>query len=611
MRLWGALVALLCISGCNNRQQILLKYQLAIDPNAVYTVETAIGVDPNDPRAFFADQPFRTVATGVGYEVVSGGDGQKRVMKLSQEAALGFKFSSEFGFTLLPPADGEAPPLSIVARALGPSRNPLGETQALAAAFGPGTELVVHIDDQRCGGEACAADQLCCNKKCLRVDEDATNCGACGKTCGMSETCSGSQCRCAGGSGCTTGNTCCGDGCANLQTDRFNCGACGKRCNTGESCVAGACQCPGAPSNGACGPGGLCCPGTGCSVNGKCPCGIEMCTNTQICCGGIGMMGCKNFLVDGMNCGMCGTTCMNQLMCSGGSCKCQGVTCSGSDACCGTGCKNLQNDVANCGSCGKSCVMGEVCNGGTCKCGTTTCASDEICCGGSCKKAQTDEKNCGFCNNQCGSNEMCSGGTCQCAGGPGCTGNEKCCPNVPTAGDHCFDVTSDPQNCGGCGVMCGPLESCIQGMCMVTQCAPECTARGNQCVGGVCTCPGQTPPCGGCTPPPCGDPLSCCTTGCKNLKTDTLNCGSCGKPCVGAELCCNGTCTPQGTPNCGACGRICGGGQQCCSVGAGVWMCRPGGCTSTTPDMGGFPDFGGAPDFGGGQDFGTGVGFDM
>ena len=70
MRLWGALFAVLCVTGCNNRQQILLKYQLAIDPNAVYTVETAIG-------SLFAisgavDQPL---ATGTEVAVDLAGHG--------------------------------------------------------------------------------------------------------------------------------------------------------------------------------------------------------------------------------------------------------------------------------------------------------------------------------------------------------------------------------------------------------------------------------------------------------------------------------------------------------------------------------------------------------
>jgi len=578
MRSWLTLLALCAAGGGCDRQQIALKYQLGVDPSLVATVETKVSVDPADARAFFADQPFRSVATGVGYTVAPETEGGPRVMTVSQEAALGFKFIPQFVFTLLPPAEGDAPPLLISARALGPSRDTLGVAMPQQARFGAGAELAIVIGDQRCGDAVCAADQSCCDGACVRTAETAAHCGACGNACGANEGCAGGQCQCAGGSGCPAGRACCGDGCQDLANDPFNCGACGKACNTGETCSAGQCHCAGNGGNAGCVAGGLCCPGAGCSGTGTCPCGAAMCNASQLCCGGAGAMMCKNYLADSTNCGTCGNACAGPLMCQGGACKCSGVTCTGSDACCvGSGCRNLGNDVANCGMCGKSCVMGELCQSGACHCGSgNACKSDEICCGSSCVKAIDDNNNCGACGRRCGPQELCDQGNCKCAAGPGCSGSEKCCPGYSGAHGSCFDLSSDPQHCGACDKTCTSLESCIMGMCIQTSCAPDCALHMNQCVGGQCSCAGGAP---------CAD-TTCCASGCTNLKTDRNNCGVCGRMCSGFDLCCNGNCVVNSGSNCGACGVSCGPLSACCFFN-GNYNCRliSLGCGTVPPDM--------------------------
>ena len=40
-----------------------------------------------------------------------------------------------------------------------------------------------------------------------------------------------------------------------------------------------------------------------------------------------------------------------------------------------------------------------------------------------------------------------------------------CPPWSINCGGVCMIPTSDPNNCGGCGVQCGPSEACINGFC--------------------------------------------------------------------------------------------------------------------------------------------------
>jgi hypothetical protein len=542
------------VVGCGTND-LTLHYKLdGITPTDVVKVETRVDIDPADARNFYVDQPFRQVATGVGYEIRDVDGTGHRTLLITHDATLGYVFNPTFDFRLLPPVNGTAPPLQINARAVGVS-DMIGQTMALAAAFNKDAKLTVDLTDQRCGGQSCDANQQCCDvgtavRACISVQSDAANCGGCGVACAPGgDGCSGATCRCAGGSACSGGTTCCaGTGCIDLTTDAFHCGACGHACNPGETCSAGQCVC--GNTGGACpGANAICCGGTMCAT-GSCMCsGGTICNFPDVCCG----PSCIDPKSDNNNCGGCGHQCTTPLTCSDGACACNGTVCANGDTCCASGCANTSNDPNNCGTCGKHCRAGEVCSGGQCLCGTTPCTQGQLCCGGSC--VTQSATNCGACNHVCKMGEACQGGSCTCNGGPNCTGNQICCAAGATGGGGgCFDPSNDPNHCGDCVTKCNNGDACVLGHCVTTPCNPPCT-NGNLCVGGQCRCNGSGA---------CDGTQTCCADGCKDLTSDPMNCNMCGHKCDAGSYCCSGTCTKPDDNNCTGCKMGCTGGTSCC-----------------------------------------------
>jgi hypothetical protein len=421
----GLLLALLAAAaGCNDKQDIVIHYHLVgIAPADVIRVDTLVNVatSANDPRTFYADQPYREVATGVGYEVRDLDGSGQLTLHISFDGTLGYGFTSDFDFRLLPPVGEKAPALTLSARAFGTS-DAISDSASADARF-PGS-VDLRLQDTRCsGGTSCASDQTCCpGAGCVRTDSDASHCGDCSTSCGTrGDSCSGGACRCAGGSGCAAGQTCCaGLGCVDLATDPFHCGSCDKACNPGEACVGGTCLCGSHASCG--GSGNMVCCGSGDSAScssGGCPCGSVTCGITQVCCNGV----CVDERVDNGNCGACAHACTTPLTCAGGACSCNGVICSAGDSCCADGCANLGNDPAHCGSCDKKCDANETCGPGgsnnapTCLCDGKSCAAGQSCCGQACVDTRGSFANCGACGHSCKQGEQCTNGVCTCNGG--------------------------------------------------------------------------------------------------------------------------------------------------------------------------------------------------
>jgi hypothetical protein len=279
-----------------------------------------------------------------------------------------------------------------------------------------------------------------------------------------------------------------------------------------------------------------------------------------------------DFRTDPNNCSVCGNACGTGGVCAGGVCTfaCQlsgggtGLYCPGSGPN-GVVCTNVNTDTNNCGLCGTICGAGQQCVNGTC--GAPSCGVGTVNCNGNCVNVTTDVNNCGACGNVCPAGQ--SGGfpycyqsqcivACLINGGPGLM-----------CGSTCVAALTDPNNCGGCGLACGPAQTCHQGQCQTcpqgqTTCNGVCAdlmndsgncgtcghgCNGNACVNGVCAAP------------TCSGGQTLCFGLCVDTSTDPNHCGGCGMPCK------DGTCAG------GVCVPTCTGAGQPCNTGL------PGACS--------------------------------
>jgi hypothetical protein len=179
----------------------------------------------------------------------------------------------------------------------------------------------------------------------------------------------------------------------------------------------------------------------------------------------------------------------------------------------------------------------------------------------------SDPNNCGGCGISCGGG-TCSNGACSTTQAPCSKGHAgqycnldagtqfACCP-----GGGCTDTTTDPKNCGRCGSVCDTGLSCV----------------GAKCVALTCTASTQNSYC----EDDAGTLGECCGTACVHEGRDPNNCGGCGITCVSGETCVSGDC---GVDTCSAQNL----GSSCHFDGGTYVMpglCCLAGCVDTDTDV--------------------------
>lgn len=151
---------------------------------------------------------------------------------------------------------------------------------------------------------------------------------------------------------------------------------------------------------------------------------------------------------------------------TGQSTACDGASCSSECpgqlmSCPGLGCIDTSSDLKNCGGCGEVCAAPgaggakPLCRNGQC---VFSCPADagptvQACPGVGCVDVTKSPENCGGCGTVCGAGQTCDNGVC-------CGGASKLCSGA------CIDVSKDPANCGACGMKCATGGSCSGGKCV-------------------------------------------------------------------------------------------------------------------------------------------------
>ena len=251
----------------------------------------------------------------------------------------------------------------------------------------------------------CPPPLVDCFGICADLGTDPLNCGYCGNTCASDEWCCGQTLTSPGI-------------CANLYIDINHCGACFNACPSGWSCLNGFCV--------------------------ECPSPLTLCD---------GM--CVDTFSDTYNCNVCGHQCVTAVpaphQLSVGRCHagyCYPVCEPGYSECGDPVCADLANDPLNCGNCLNACAAGESCQNGACvvnepaPCFSPTIPKG-IFCGIDCVDPQSDPLHCGACFHDCFA-----------------LGLEfpACCDGA------CVGLNSSA-NCGGCGIVCGENQMCVDQQC--------------------------------------------------------------------------------------------------------------------------------------------------
>ncbi|MBN9167598.1 MAG: hypothetical protein BGO98_34045 [Myxococcales bacterium 68-20] len=356
--------------------------------------------------------------------------------------------------------------------------NPPSFTSVPEAGVDAEAGLIAYCPSSQCppGWTTCPDSRFPCDTNILA---DPLNCGACGAAC--PNVAKYENFSCVAGAcvaECAAGRLDCDglpdNGCevtANVP-DRLNCGACGNACPADSPCAYqdGAKLLSGLPSDVGCG-----CPTGLFNCGGLC---LETSENDQHCgacgnrCDETGGAGAPQYT--NMAYGCVNSTCGNL------KCKKDFLNCDGDIE---NGCETPVLSDDNCGGCGNACPSGQHCyqNYDKSRAPECLCAGDLTLCdvpgdpkAKYCTDLNSDEANCGACGAYCwaagyppGSRFVCDFGACvrRCLDGyADCNGNEA---------DGCeVDTTSDPRNCGGCGIVCDGVagQACVAGKCVVAPC---------------------------------------------------------------------------------------------------------------------------------------------
>jgi hypothetical protein len=280
------------------------------------------------------------------------------------------------------------------------------------------------------------------------------------------------------------------------------------------------------------------------------------------------------------------------------------------DACSGTSCNgfctSFSSDPSNCGTCGTACPTGQACTNGACP---GNCTGGQVFCNGACTNEQTDNNNCGACGNICKSGgSFCAAGACvallpnggacnagaQCLSG-NCTGGictAACGAGQVLCNGACVNEQTDPNNCGGCSIVCISGQSCNAGACVGQPIGGPCSGNAacasnvcdlvtSKCVGSLCVDQRQDGAetdidCGGGTCTACGVGKKCqANTDCTTNACDFVT-----------GLCAVSTCSDQRKDG-NETDVDCGGGGACatCAIGKGCQLdtdCSSNACNAAT-----------------------------
>jgi len=493
----------------------------------------------------------------------------------------------------------------------------------------------VACDNQVCDG-ACATGYADCDMNKLTdgceidIETDPMHCGGCGNVCSSSHVAS---LACAAGlcsSPCASGYSDCNnnkliDGCeTHSDVDVLNCGGCGNACSANHIAII---ACAGGQCTGACATGYADCDGNkltnGCEIdtlddpahcggcanfcsnnhvamvlctngvcNGPCSAGYADCNNNEQ------VDGCETHIASDVNhCGGCGLACSGNNVpvpaCTNGQCT---GNCAAGFADCNNnkqtdGCETNIGTVSNCGGCGSACSTNHdtpTCVNSQCQ---LSCSSGYGNCDGMVSNGcetniTTDAMNCGGCGMPCSTNHdtpTCVNSQCQLS----CSSGYGNCDGMVSNGCE-TDTTSDPMNCGACGVICSPnhmqtITCGAPGVCDGTCATGFADCNSNKQSDGCESDLSQPSTCGSCTNDCLQSGLGhACLGGGKCGCATAADCGTLGDTCNASNACQCGMgspCTQAGT-QCfnGACllskGQPCQMGTQCASGACTLGSCQ-------------------------------------